>query len=68
MFHVLVKDAPRLINWPDSSATAVLCDVKTPREAIPLKKFVQFYEQKKLNTSRCCKVCFRKALPFSSKT
>lgn len=59
MFHVLEKGADVLL----AETTKVLCPVKTPREAISLKRFVQYYEQKKLNTQRCCKVCFQKAVP-----
>lgn len=67
MFHVLPPDVTRLKQWPEKEATKILCDVKTPREAITLKRFVQYYEQKKLNTDRCCKVCYRKALPYTTR-
>lgn len=63
MFHILTEGAQRLRSFPEKEATKILCDVKTPREAIPLKKFVQWYEQGKLNTKRCCKACFRRARP-----
>ncbi len=62
MFHVLAADVPVL----KAESVKILCDVKTPREAITLKKFIQFYGQNKLNTERCCKVCYKKAV-FSAK-
>ena len=60
MFHVLPEGVDRLRNFPDPAK--ILCDTKTPREAISLKRFVQYFEQGKLNSDRCCKVCYRKAL------
>jgi hypothetical protein len=68
MFHILPKDVTVLKQWPESQATKVLCDVKTPREAIPLKRFFALTEQGKLRKERCCKVCYRKATSGFSRT
>jgi len=61
MFHVLNPPAEKLKQWPEKEATKILCDAKTPRDAVSLKKFIQFVEQGRLNTKRCCKACYRRA-------
>jgi hypothetical protein len=61
MFHILNPPAERLKQWPEGEATKILCDVKTPREAISLKRFIQYYKQGKLST-RYCSACYRKAI------
>ncbi len=63
MFHVLNPQTEKLKQWPEKETTKVLCDVKTPRDAISLTKFIQFVEQGKLNVERCCKACYRRARP-----
>ena len=61
MFHILTEGAQRLKSSPEREATKILCDVKTPREAIPFNKATSWAAQGKLNVKRCCKACFRKA-------
>ncbi len=61
MFHVLAQNVAKLVAWPEDQATKILCDVKTPREAITHKRFDSLLAEGKLNKDRCCKACFRRA-------
>lgn len=61
MFHILAPEATVLKAWPEELATKILCDVKTPRDAITTKRFNALVADGKLNEKRCCKACYRRA-------
>lgn len=61
MFHILSEGCSVLKTWPEELATKILCDVKTPRDAITSKRFNKLVADGKLNEDRCCKACYRRA-------